>query len=522
MPRDYRTERDAIIQRWYGDNPETRNPRPRRSWAEGPITPADCFGIPMQVNSPFTPFGNCMVWKYGLNRDGYGVLTINGKQELAHRAVFIQTRGQVPEDRQVNHLCNRPYCLQPSHLYAGTRQDNKDDSQIFSKEELLHAPWVLYWPDGKNAENALLQRLLESNRYDGTESWEPVAQPAQRPLEEFTCLGHDFAITMFGGDSRICRICETSEFQEWVFDELGTPSLIKEIWPASQMVVPILERIVASEFVAESHREARGKAYHRSSQGFGMGSHDLRDCGCDYCARDRMAFWDAIEPQLTREESELLSICDRLHPRITTALEEASVDMMEAWAKMLGLNDEQTRALMEHHGDCTNIKDELTKITQTLEGEFGYLLHAVAEFSNRYEMLEDPVFQMIMSRWSFVRVREEDEDSILKTVLPAVEKTANRVTLAWEEEADALMRPYLESKPDLHQDIGHLAKALAIKGVLEHLRYELLGRNSFSEQHPHPHSYCAASIAETGRAQPFPSEFEEGLGYRPKGFTQSL
>ena len=121
-------------------------------------------------------------------------------------------------------------------------------------------------------------------------------------------------------------------------------------------------------------------------------------------------------------------------------------------------------------GDCTNIKDELTKITQTLEGEFGYLLHAVAEFSNRYEMLEDPVFQMIMSRWSFVRVREEDEDSILKTVLPAVEKTANRVTLAWEEEADALMRPYLESKPDLHQDIGHLAKALAIKGVLEHLR----------------------------------------------------
>ena len=60
----------------------------------------------------------------------------------------------------------------------------------------------------------LLQRLLESNRYDGTEPWEPVSQPAQRPLEEFTCPGHDFAITMFGGNSRICRTCETSEFQE--------------------------------------------------------------------------------------------------------------------------------------------------------------------------------------------------------------------------------------------------------------------------------------------------------------------
>ena len=62
-----------------------------------------------------------------------------------------------------------------------------------------------------------------------------------------------------------------------------------------------------------------------------------------------------------------------------------------------------------------------------------------------------------------------------------------------------------------------MAKALVIKGVMEHLRYELLGRNSFSEQQPHPHSYCAASIVETGQVQSFPSEFEEGLGHVPNG-----
>ena len=94
MSRDYQTERDAVIRRWYGGNPQTRNPRPRRSWNEGPIAPVDCFGVPMQVNSPFSPFGYCLVWRFGLNRDGYAVLTIDGKQELAHRAVFIQTRGQ--------------------------------------------------------------------------------------------------------------------------------------------------------------------------------------------------------------------------------------------------------------------------------------------------------------------------------------------------------------------------------------------------------------------------------------------
>ena len=515
MPRDYQTERDAVIRRWYGGNPQTRNPRPGRNWNEGPITPADCFGVPMQVNSPFSPFGCCMVWRFGLNRDGYAVLTIGGKQDLAHRAVFIQTRGQVPEGRQVNHLCNRPYCLQPSHLYAGTRQDNKDDSQIFSKEELLHAPWVLHWSERKYAEDALLQRLLESNRYDGTEPWEPIAQPAQRPLEEFTCPGHDFAITMFGGNSRICRMCETSEFQESMFDELGTPSLIKELWPASQTVAPIFEKIVTSEFVAESHREARGKAYRRSNQGFGLGSHDLRDCGCDYCARDRTAFRDAIEPRLTREESELLSMCDRLHHRITTALEEPSVAMMEAWARAAGLNEEQTRALMKHHGGCPNTKDELTRTTQTLEGELGYLMHALGEFGSRYEMLEDQVCRLIMSRLSFFRMRRQDEGDVRRTVLPVAEKTANRIVLAWEEEAEVLMRPYPESKAELRQDIGQLAKAFAVKGVLEHLRYELLGRNSFSEQQPHPHSSCAASIVEIGQVQPFPREFEEGQGYLP-------
>ena len=517
MARDYRTERDAVIQRWYGGNPQPRNPRPRRNWNEGPITPADCFGVPMQVNSPFTPFGHCMVWKYGLNRDGYGVLTIAGKQELAHRAAFMQTRGQVPEDRQVNHLCNRPYCVQPSHLYAGTRQDNKDDSQIFSREELLHAPWALYWSEGKNAADPLLQRLLESNRYDGIEPWEPVAQPAQRPLEEFTCPEHDFAITMFGGNSRICRICETSEFQKEMFDELGVPFLVKELWPTSQTVSPIFEKIVTSDFVGESLRESRGKAYRRSRQGIGMGSHDLRDCGCDYCALDRTAFREAVETRLTREESELLSICDRLHHRITTALEEASVDMMAAWGTAAGLNEEQTRTLMKHLGDCPNTRDELSGTTQTVEGDFGYLMHALGEFGSRYEMIEDQGFRLIVSRLGLLRMRREDEGDVRRTVMPVAEKTARSIVLTWEEEAEVLMRPYLESKPEFRQDIGQLAMALAIKGVFEHLRYELLGRNSFSEQQPHPHSSCAASIVETGQVQPFPMEFEEGQGYTPSG-----
>ena len=246
-----------------------------------------------------------------------------------------------------------------------------------------------------------------------------------------------------------------------------------------------------------------------------MGSHDLRDCGCDYCAGDRRVFRNAIETLLTREESELLSICDRLHHRITTALEEASIDMMEAWATAAGLNDEQMRALMGHHRECANTRDELTGTAQTLEGELGYLIYALGVFASHLEMVGDQACQLMMSRLTLFRMRRQDEWEVVSTVLPVAEKTANELVKAWEEEAEVLVRPYRESKPEFRQEMGQLGVALAVKEVLEHLRYELLGRNSFSEQQPHPHSDCAASIVETGQVQPFSMEFEEGQGYTP-------
>ena len=51
--------------------------------------------------------------------------------------------------------------------------------------------------------------------------------------------------------------------------------------------------------------------------------------------------------------------------------------------------------------------------------------------------------------------------------------------------------------------------------IFELLRYELLVRNSSTEQRPHPHSGCAASIKEIGQVEPFPIEFQEGKGFRP-------
>ena len=402
-----------------------------------------------------------------------------------------------------------------SHLYAGTIQDNKDDSQIFGKEELLHAPSILLWGEETKTDDPILQRLLESNRYDGTAPWEPEVQPAQKPLEEFFCPNHDFAITMFGGESRICRICETSESEERLIDEFGTLSLIAEICPTSQTVVPIFEKMASSEYLRESHRETRRRACIRSRRGYGMDSHDLRTCECDYCTEDRKALRAAVQPLLTKEESRVLDICDRLAPQITTALEEASADMMEALARAAGMDDEQAQTLREHHGDCTQTNAELFGASRNLEGELGYLLYAVTEFSSLEDLLEDRQFQRTMFRWSFALIKEEDEEQVTWTILPAANQTANRIIQAWAIEADELTRLFLKSKPTLYQVIIRLARALTMKRAMEHLRFELLGRNSFGEQEPHPHTYCLANVRETGSVKPFRSEFEEGLGYSP-------
>ena len=130
-------------------------------------------------------------------------------------------------------------------------------------------------------------------------------------------------------------------------------------------------------------------------------------------------------------------------------------------------------------------------------------------------MLDDQGFRLIMMRWDMVRVKPKDKEHLIRTVLPAADETAERMALAWEREADALTRPYLETKPGLYEDIKFLARTVAKKHIFEHLRYEFLGRNSSTEQRPHPHSGCAVSIRETELVEPFPNDFEEGKGYMP-------
>ena len=67
----------------------------------------------------------CLEWNgHQLVNQGYGVLD---KNILAHRWVYEQTQGKIPEGMIVRHKCDNPPCCNPKHLLLGTHVENMQD-----------------------------------------------------------------------------------------------------------------------------------------------------------------------------------------------------------------------------------------------------------------------------------------------------------------------------------------------------------------------------------------------------------
>jgi hypothetical protein len=68
----------------------------------------------------------CRVWTGQKNR-GYGVIELNGRREKAHRASWICFVGALTDGECVLHRCDNPACIDPAHLFVGTKGDNNRD-----------------------------------------------------------------------------------------------------------------------------------------------------------------------------------------------------------------------------------------------------------------------------------------------------------------------------------------------------------------------------------------------------------
>lgn len=70
---------------------------------------------------------DCLLWTGARYNGRYGRIWFGGKDQLAHRVAYEMAYGPIPEGMLVCHTCDVETCVEPSHLFLGTPQDNMTD-----------------------------------------------------------------------------------------------------------------------------------------------------------------------------------------------------------------------------------------------------------------------------------------------------------------------------------------------------------------------------------------------------------
>lgn len=82
-------------------------------------------------NNPET---GCMEFTGSLYKNGYGQIWNGKRTEQAHRVSYRFYVGEIPADKEIDHLCRNRCCVNPAHLALVTHQENIARSQTVMGE----------------------------------------------------------------------------------------------------------------------------------------------------------------------------------------------------------------------------------------------------------------------------------------------------------------------------------------------------------------------------------------------------
>lgn len=132
----------------------------------------------------FTKTETCWLWNGNLSENGYGIFLMNGTRIRAHRAAYEMKNGAIPDGLCALHQCDVRNCVNPKHLFLGTRADNCQDCKAKGRTATGAKNGMKKHPDknpvGERNGMARLTRSIaskiRSEAQSGTKSQSEIAQ----------------------------------------------------------------------------------------------------------------------------------------------------------------------------------------------------------------------------------------------------------------------------------------------------------------------------------------------------------
>lgn len=73
---------------------------------------------------------DCEEWRGAINGEGYGVVTVAGALQIAHRVSYQLHNGDIPRGWMVDHICRNKKCINPDHLRLATNKQNQENREV--------------------------------------------------------------------------------------------------------------------------------------------------------------------------------------------------------------------------------------------------------------------------------------------------------------------------------------------------------------------------------------------------------